>query len=68
MPEKWTGEVVGIMHNARITNTKLAEELGVTKSYIGMVLNGHRAPEGAEEKFRSAIDRIIIAQQADQAG
>jgi len=59
MPEKWTGEVVGTMHNARITNTELAEELGVTKAYIGMVLNGHRAPDGAEEKFRAALERII---------
>ena len=61
MPEKWTGEIVGIMHNARITNTELAEELGVTKAYVGMVLNGHRAPEGAEEKFRAALDRIMTA-------
>lgn len=68
MPEKWTGEVVGLMHNARITYTELAKELGVTKSYVGMVLNGHRAPEGAEEKFRSAFDRIVTARQPDQAG
>ena len=59
MPKKWTGDLVGLMHNHRISFAELADELGVTNRYVSMVLNGHREPTGAEEKFRAALDRII---------
>lgn len=59
MPKKWTGNLVGLMHDSKISKTQLAEELGVTREYVSMVLNGHREPEGAEEKFQAALDRII---------
>lgn len=41
MPEAWTGNLIGKMHNKGITYDDLAEEMGVTKSYISMILN-HR--------------------------
>ena len=59
MPDKWTGDVVGAMHTHRIQGSQLAEELGVTREYVSMVLNGKRTPSGAEDKFRAAVDRII---------
>ena len=59
MPKKWTGNLVGLMHDEKISFSDLAAELGVTNRYVSMVLNGHREPEGAEEKFMAALTRII---------
>jgi len=67
LPKKWTGNLVGLMHDYRISKTQLAEEVGVTREYISMVLNGHREPEGAEEKLTAALERII-ARKSQEAG
>ena len=64
MPEKWTGEVIGRMHNARVRKSEVAEEIGVSKQYITMILNGSRNPKGAREKVEQAVD-AIIARRAD---
>lgn len=63
MPEKWTGDVVGKMHINCITYDELSEKLGYAKGYISMVLNGHRKPKGAEQKFRKALDELIQQKQ-----
>ena len=47
------------MHNHRISKADLADELGVTREYVSMVLNGHREPAGAMERFKAAVDRLI---------
>ncbi len=62
MPKEWTGELVGLMHNHKITFTQLAKKMGVTNRYVSMVLNGHREPAGAEEKFRTAVNELIAEQ------
>ena len=59
MPAQWTGDMVGKMHNNRVTLTQLAEKLGVTKAYVCMVLNGKRAPKDAERRFTAALDELI---------
>lgn len=59
MPAQWTGDMVGKMHNNRVTLTQLAEKLGVTKAYVCMVLNGHRSPKDAERRFTAALDELI---------
>lgn len=59
MPEKWTGRLIGQMHNEKVTYDDLAKELGVTKSYISMILNGARKPEGARERMESAVAAIV---------
>ena len=59
MPKEWTGDLVGLMHNNKITYARLAEQLGVTNRYVSMVLNGHRDPPGAEDRFRTAVRQII---------
>ena len=43
------------MHLKGITKKELAQRLGVTPEYVSMVLNGHRNPEGAEQRFRAAV-------------
>lgn len=59
MPEKWTGDVVAKMHVNRVSYETLAEKLGFTKSYVSMVLNGSRRPQGAEKRFKTALDEIL---------
>ena len=61
MPKKWTGDLVGLMHNNKISFQMLADKLGVTNRYVSMVLNGHREPAGAKDKFRRAVDEIVAS-------
>lgn len=63
MPAQWTAEIIGKMHMHRIAKKRLAEHLGVTPEYVSMVLNGHRTPSGAEERFQSALADIIREQK-----
>ena len=59
MPKEWTGDLVGLMHNKKITFAQLAEKLGLSREYVSMVLNGHREPAGAEQKFRDAVNELV---------
>ena len=59
MSEKWTGALIGKMHNERITYQDLAKEMSVTKSYISMILNGSRKPKGIEKRMRDAFESVI---------
>lgn len=59
MPEKWTGNLIGEMHNQRVTYEDIANELGVTKSYISMILSGRRKPEGIRERMEAALAAVI---------
>lgn len=59
MLAQWVCDVVGQKHKHKIKNKDLAAELGMTEEYVSMVLNGHREPAGAEEKFTAALARLI---------
>lgn len=59
MREKWTGVLIGRMHNENVTFDDLANELGVSKGYISMILNGHRRPPEAKAKLQAAFDSIL---------
>lgn len=59
MPEKWTGCLIGRMHNERITYDDLAAELSVTKPYVSMILNGKRSPDGIQQRMEEAVDRLV---------
>ena len=48
-----------MMHTNNISQQELATELGVTNRYVSMVLNSHKEPAGAKERFSAALDRII---------
>lgn len=58
MPETWTGNLIGEMHNKGITYGDLAEEMGVTKAYISMILNSKRKPDGICERMVNAVAEI----------
>lgn len=62
MPEEWTGNLIGKMHNKRITFDALAKKLGVSKSYISMILNGVRNPAGAQERLEDAVNELLDEQ------
>ena len=59
MPAQWTGEVVGKIHNNRLTAKELAEELGWNDKYLSQVLNSENPPNNAEQKVNDALGRII---------
>ena len=56
---KWTGDLVGRMHNAGITRQELADKLGVGKAYISMILNCDRTPKNAEETLNRAFEELL---------
>ena len=58
MPEKWTADLLGEMHLAGVTAKQLAAEVGWNSKYLSVVLNGHKNPKGAEEKLKSALERL----------
>lgn len=66
MLEEWTGHLVGKMHNERVTYEELANELGVTRSYVSMILNGKRSPGGIRQRMEDAVDRLIDRRRAEQ--
>ena len=59
MPEKWTGVLIWKMHNARVSYDDLAAELGLTKGYLSMILNGKRNPPGARKRLEDAVKDVI---------
>ena len=65
LTKKWTGNLVGLMHDHKISKTMLAEELGVSREYVSMILNEHREPAGAEDRFNEAVNNLILRQGAD---
>lgn len=67
MPDQWTADVIALMHLHKIRVLDLAKQLGFRPEYVSIVLNGHRQPLHAEEKFRNALD-VLIAQREEQKG
>lgn len=67
MPEKWTGRLIGRMHNERITYEQLANEMGVNKAYISMILNGKRKPPNIQKRMEAAFDAIIKREREKQS-
>lgn len=59
MIEKWCGDLVGKMFRNKVTRQDLADELGVTKQYVSMLLNGERTTEGARERLENAYNMIL---------
>lgn len=67
MPEKWTGRLIGRMHNERITYEQLANEMGVNKAYISMILNGKRKPPNIQKRMEAALEAIIEREREKQS-
>lgn len=59
MVEKWTGELIGKMHNNGIKQIDLANKLGLSNAYVGMIFRGERKPDKIRERMESAINELI---------
>ena len=59
MPAQWTAKLIGEMHLAGVTAKQLAAAVGWHEKYLSAVLNGHRNPQGAEEKLWTALNGLI---------
>lgn len=65
MPAQWTADVIGEMHLNGVSKKQLAEHMGITPEYVSMVLNGHREPDGAEQRFQGCVGELIQEQEQD---
>jgi len=65
MPEQWTAEIIGKMHLNCITAKELSAQLGYNPKYVSAVMNGHREPKGAEQRFNAALDELIKAKEKE---
>lgn len=59
MNEKWTGNLIGKMHNEGVTYQDMADEMSVTKSYISMIFHGSRKPKNIKKRMEDAFTSII---------
>ena len=59
MKPSWTGKLIGNMHIYEVTQVELAKELGCTRGYVNMVLNGKFSPAGVKERFTQALNAIL---------
>ncbi|MEG1075007.1 MAG: helix-turn-helix transcriptional regulator [Ruthenibacterium sp.] len=63
MSAQWTAAFFGELKCNHISQKLLAEKIGVTPEYVSIILNGKREPKGAESKFRTALDKLILEKQ-----
>lgn len=59
MLAQWTADLVGQMHKWKISMKQLADHMGLSREYVSMILNGHREPDGAKERFGRAVAEIV---------
>lgn len=65
MSEKWTGILIGKMHNERVTYEELANEMGVGKPYISMILNGSRKPKNIKKRMEEAFASVLEKRKSE---
>ena len=66
MLAQWIGDFVGKMHRNKVTITQMAQELGVTREYLSMILNGHREPTGISKRLNNALDSVIEKRKTEE--
>lgn len=62
---KWSASLVGKMHLYGVSQSQLAENLGISREFVNCVLNGRRELKGAKDRFNAALDEIIKSREAD---
>jgi DNA-binding Xre family transcriptional regulator len=61
----WIADVVGKMHVHKITQTELANKLGIRREQINRILNSSETPANAEERICKALDELIASKEVD---
>lgn len=56
---EWTADAVRALHLYAINLKDVAEEMGVTKSYISLVMNGGNVSDTQKQKILETIDFLI---------
>lgn len=59
MLAQWMEAFFGKKRAYKVKDAEIAAEVGWHPKYLSAVLNGHRSPQGAEEKLTAALDKII---------
>lgn len=59
MLEKWTGEVRGTMHIYEISMQELADELGMSVTFLSSLLHCRKKTQDGEFKIRNALMALI---------
>lgn len=67
MKANWTGDLIGKMHVHEVSQEELAEELGCSKAYVSMILNGSRTPVDAKERLQEAFNRVLMKRKYPEA-
>lgn len=58
--EKWIADVVGKMHIYGISQTELANQMGVRREHLNKILNGKDKPKNAEVRISTALNELIL--------
>ena len=58
MRPRWTGTIVRVMHVEEITQREIAAEMGISETYLSMLLNGARTTPGSKERVTQAVNNI----------
>lgn len=66
MLPKWTGEIKGTMHIHEISMQELADELGISKTFLSSLLHGRKSTKDAEFRIRNAMMTIIAKRELNK--
>ena len=58
MPEQWTGELIGEIHNAGFKIKEVAAEANLNPKYVSQVLHGKAISPNVETKMKEALERL----------
>ena len=61
----WTAEVVGRMHMAAITGKQLADDAGLTNSYLSAVLHNKKGNATTQQRIIDALERLEQRQASE---
>ena len=66
MPAKWTGKLVGELHNRGISIKELSAEAGLNPKYVSTVLNSEAKSPKAAKKLNDALDAMIERRKQEE--
>lgn len=58
MRPRWTGNIVKVMHVEEITQREVAAEMGISTTYLSMLLNGARTTPDSKARVTQAVNDI----------